>query len=435
MFNYLDIEFPTLDVPLFKAYEFNHRHARYEHEVATIYFADWGVPYESISAGTPVNVTLTGIGSKRTINGYVHHIKPDLAPDKNYVELTVIGASYLLKQQSQRVWANVSADQVLTDIAISNNFSYNAVPHLRVYDQISQSGMSDWELLVKLAKQSGYSFKADNTALIFQPLTQDFTDLRQQAAYYTMNGLDTKSTGIYSFSPLIGESIPYPDAKKGTVAVGGVNRESSVDHVNTNQNSITTTRKISTVPVFDTYHTGTVAPTFEIAKYESDAADEVNRYAYRGDVVIPGNPTLLPDSPIYLDGIGSSYSGFWTVLSTENYVKQEVYTTTIEVGTDSLGLSSTWTDNKNVNYPEQSVKRVITPGLRQKNVVPKTVLKKTGTSVKKNATSHVSSVKNAPKLKVKAAPSHQWVGVTGNLKKPQAADKKMPPIVLHKLLG
>ena len=433
MFNYINISFPTLDVSLHRAAVLNHTHARYEHELATVYFADWSVPYASVSTGTPVTMILSGVRSARTINGYVHHVKPDISPSKNYVEVTIIGASYTLKQQSQKVWVDATADQVIADIATENNFSYIAVPHPRVYDQISQAGMSDWELMVKLAKQSGYSLKAINTTIIFQPLTQEFTDTRQQSAYYTMVGLDGKNTGIYSFQPIIGEAIPYEDAVKAAVAVSGMDRKTAVSHANTNQNSLETTRKKSVPSSFDSYHTGVVAPTFDIAKYESDAADEVNRYAYRGTVVVPGNPNLLPDSPVYLDGLGETYSGFWTVLSTENYVNKEVYTTTLEIGADSLGLSSKWTDNKDVARPDITIKRVVTPGIRQKNVIPKTVLKKTGVSIRKSANSPISFVKNKPKAQIKSAPTHQWVGTSGNLKQPIIKEKKMPAAVLQKL--
>ena len=435
MFNYLDIQFPTLDMPLSKSAEFNHSHARYEHEIIKVYFSDWAVQYQSMTSGTPVTVNLSGVGSSRTINGYIHHIQPDISPEKNFVEVTIIGASYLLKQESQQVWVDVTADQVVADVATKNGFSYNAVPTQRVYDQISQAGRSDWELLVDLAKQNGYSLKADNTTIMFQPLTQEFTDLRAQAAYYKMNGLDTKKTGIYSFKPLIGDSIPYENIKKASVAIGGVNRETAVDHVNTNQKMITTTRTTVSPLVFDTYQTSVVAPTFQIAKFESDAADERNRYAYRGTATLQGSPTLLPDAPVYLDGLGPSYSGFWTVLSVNHYLEREVFTTTIEIGTDSLGLAGKWTDNKDVVAPEASVKRVITPGVRQKNIVPKTSLKKAGTTIRKNASAHVSAVKNMPKAIVKSTPSHKWVGTSGNVRKPAVPDKKMPFVVLNKKLA
>jgi len=434
MFSHIDIKFPTLSVPLTRAYSLTSSHARYEHEMHTVHFIDWSVSYDSISGGTPVTLTISGIGSTRTINGYVHHIQPDLSSDKNYVDVHIIGASYVFKQQSQKVWLNSTADQVVADLAQQNNFSYIAVPSPRVYDQISQSGMTDWELMVKLAKQNGYSLKADNTSIIFQPLTQDFTDVRQEAPYYAMRGLETRATGIYSFTPLIGESIPYEDAQKTTVAINGTDRANSVSHSYVNQTPNTKTRKKTSDPVFDAYHTRTVAPTYEIAKYEADAADERNRYAYRGEVTIQGNPTILPDSPIYLDGIGKDYSGYWIVLGVSHDIKgNKEYSTTLMVGTDSLGVASQWTDNKNVSLPSQTIKRVITPGIRQKTVVAKTQLQTVGKTPKESLKTSVSKAVNAPKTSNKAAPSHKWVGSGGNLKAPIVVEKKMPPIVLEKM--
>lgn len=436
MFNYLNVEFPTLSIPPSRGYSLHSSWARYEHELLTVRFIDWAVPYDSISDGTPVTVNIRGVGNNRVFNGYVHHIVPDLAPDKNYVDITLIGASRILKQQSQRVWLNTTADQVIADIANANNFSYIAVPTPRMYDQISQAGLSDWEFMVKLAKQNGYSLKADNTTIIFQPLTQEFTDTRQEAAYFIMKGLDVKFTGIFSFTPMVGEAIPYADATKTTVAVSGVDRSSVTEHTHVNQTPINHTRAKQVAPIFDAYHTKVVAPTYEIAQYEATAADERNRYAYRGEAVVLGNPSLLPDSPVYLDGIGPTYSGYWTVLSVSHNIKGNAeYTTTITVGADSLGLSTQWTDNKNIVSPNETIKRVVTPGVRQKNSLPTTSLKKVGVTVKESYKAPVSKVKNVSKVSAKGIPTHQWVGAGGNLKAPTIAEKKMPAAVMKKMVN
>jgi phage protein D len=434
MFNHLDVKFPTLSVPLTRGYSLTSHHARYEHETHTIRFIDWNVDYTSISDGTPIVITLKGYGSGRVINGYVHHITPDLSPNKNYVDITVIGASRVFKQQSQKIWKNATADQVISEIAKSQGFSFVAFSHPRFYEQISQAGMSDWELMVKLAKQNGYSLKCDNTTLHFQPLTQEFTDSREEAAYFVMHGLDQKATGIYSFTPIIGESVPFSDARKATVSVAGIDKTSKDSHSYVNQKKATSTRKDYVTPIFDSYHTRVVAPSYQIAKYESEAADERNRYPYRGEVVIQGNPTVLPDSPVFLDGIGTSYSGYWTVLSVEHHViGNKEYTTKMVVGTDSLGLSTTWTDNKNIAHPSQSVKRVITPGIRQKNLVPKTSLTKIGTSHKESLKTPFSMAKNITTLKRPSAPSYKWSGTGTNLKTPPVQEKPIPPIAKNKI--
>ena len=434
MFSYIELEFPTLSTPPSRGYDLRSTHGRYEHEVIKIKLIDWNVSYNSISDGTPVLVKLKGHGSYRDIHAYVDHIIPEIAPDKNYVELVLIGASRVFKQQSQKIWTDATADQVAAEIAQANNFSYVSVPSSRVYDQISQAGMSDWELMVKLAKQNGYSLRAVNTTLYFQPITQDFTDMRQEAVYFSLQGLDQKSTGIYSFTPMLGESIPYSDARKATVAISGVDRNITSSHAHTNQTSPKATRANFSSPIFDTYHTDVVAPTYQIAQYEAAAADERNRYAYRGEVVIQGNPTILPDTPVFLDGLGNQYSGYWTALSVEHHIKgNKEYTTTLTVGADSLGLSAQWTDNQTIKAPSQSVKRVIKPGIRQKNIVPKTTLKKEGVSHKESAKVPVSKVKNVSKTKLPTLPSYSWKGTGQNLKAPVVAEKKIPPVAMAKI--
>jgi phage protein D len=434
MFNHLDVSFPTLSIPLTRGYTLTSHHGRYEHEMHTVRFIDWNTDHTSVSDGTPITINLSGIGSSRTIHGYVHHVTPDLSPNKNYVDITVIGCSRVFKQQSQNIWKNFTADQVVVDIAKSHGFSYVAFPHPRVFEQISQAGMSDWELMVKLAKQCGYSLKAVNTSLYFQPLTQDFTELRQEAAYFKMEALDQKSTGIYSFNPMIGENIPYHDAQKSTVAVAGVDKNSGNTHNHTNQTNINTTRTAYTAPIFDKYHTRTVAPTYEAAQYEAAAADERNRYAYRGEVVLSGAPTILPDSPVFLDGIGSTYSGYWTALSVEHHViGNKEFTTKVIVGTDSLGLSSQWTDNKTIIGPSSSVKRVITPGVRQINLPPTTALKQTGKSYKESLKTPVSLAKNVRKTSANPLPSHVWTGTGVNLKTITIKEKTIPPEAMKKI--
>ena len=294
--------------------------------------------------------------------------------------------------------------------------------------------MSDWELMVKLAKQCGHSLLAVNTSLYFQPLTQEFTELREEAAYFKMQTLDQKATGIYSFNPMIGESIPYHDAQKTTVAVSGVDKNSGATHSHTNQNKINTTRSTYVDPIFDSYHTHTVAPTYEAAQYEAAAADERNRYAYRGEVHLSGAPTVLPGSPVYLDGIGKTYSGYWTALSVEHHVVgNREFTTKVTVGTDSLGLSAQWTDNKTISAPSPFVKRVITPGVRQINLPPTTSLKKTGKTYKESLKTPVSLAKNVKKTSVNPIPSHVWTGTGTNLKTVTVKEKSIPPVAMQKI--
>lgn len=428
-FSYIDVQFPTLSSPLTRAAELTLSHARYEHETATIYFTNWDPTYETLSPGTPVIVTLTGGKSSETYNMYVNYIKPDLSPSKKYLEVNLIGASFPLKQQSQRVWSDVTADRVAADIAKSHNFSYVAVPHPRVYEQVTQAGKTDWELLVSLAKQSGYSVSAVNTSLYFQPLTKSFTENRAVAHYFTMTNLSSKATEIYSFVPLIGESIPFQDAQKATVSISGINPRNKTLHSHKGAKASRYTRARGTEPVFNSYNTSVVAPSFEISKHETDAAVARNRYPYRGKVVVVGTPGIRPDDAVFLANIGQSYSGYWTVLKVEHEIENNrQFVTTLHVGTDSLGLAGSWDGEAPVTAPNEKVSRVLSPSKRKNNKIPATKLAKTGRGNKQSLTNHFSLSSKAKSAKTAGA-SYKWEGTPVNLEKPAVIEKSMPGVV------
>ena len=126
MFNYLSIDFINSERSPKRVSYFYLNQDRYAHEIAVVRFKDWDVQYNYIKPGEPVRCLLRGLDSSREFIGYIHDIKPDISPGKQFVELTLIGASYKLKQARQRVYYDVTASQVVKQIAKANNFSYSA---------------------------------------------------------------------------------------------------------------------------------------------------------------------------------------------------------------------------------------------------------------------------------------------------------------------
>jgi hypothetical protein len=195
---------------------------------------------------------------------------------------------------------------------------------------------------------------------------------------------DPEGSTIYSFRPLIGESLSFKDAQKSAVAISGVDKTTSSRLAITKQVKNAKTRRKKEPEVFDYFDTSVVAPDIETAGYEAEAAENRNTFPYRARVEVLGNPDLRPDLPIFLDGLGTSYSGYWVVLSAEHRIieqqlNQQLYTTVITVGADSLGSAEAWADNKIVTSPDYLQKRTIIPNVKQTKVVPKTSLKKPST--------------------------------------------------------
>jgi phage protein D len=385
MFNHIQVEFPGTNLTPHYVYSATLKQSRFEHEIAIVKFRDWGVDYDVIKPKTAVKLVITGTTTKRNFYGYVHHIRTDQTPGKNFTELVIIGASYLMGQPSQRIYSNTTADRVIKEIATKHSFVCDPTPHPRVYPQISQAGHTDWEFMVRLAKQSGYTLRAENTELYFQPMLEDFTNLRQNAPKFIMRAVtDPQGSTIYSFKPLIGETLAFQDAQKSAVAVSGVDKTTNSRLAITKQIKNPKTRRKQEPEIFDHFDASIVAQDVETAQYEADAAENRNTFPYRAYVEVLGNPDLRPDLPIFLDGLGTTYSGYWTVLSTEHKIieqqlNQQLYTTVITVGADSLGIAGSWADNKVITSPDYLQKRTIIPNVKQTKVVPQTGLSKPAT--------------------------------------------------------
>lgn len=437
MFNYIKVDFPDTTAAPQYVYYANIFQSQYSHELAIVKFRDWGLEYDVVTPGTPVVLTIYGRKRRREMYGYVHHINPEKTPGKNFTEVVIIGASYVMREPSQLIYRNLTADQVVKKIASKHNFVTYAVPHPRIYPQISQAGHTDWEIMVRLAKQCGYTLRTQNTELYFQPILEDFTNYRENAPKFIMRSMSApEGSTIYSFRPIIGESIDFEDATKAAVAISGVDRFSNTSLSITKQKRNKKTRKKQQIEFFDHFDSSVVANDVETAGHEAKAAEERNSFPYRAIVEVLGDPSLRPDMPVFLEGIGQTYSGYWTILQTEHKIIEEErnrqrYTTILTVGVDSLGTANTWNDNKTVVAPDYVPKRTIIPNKKQTVVVPKTGLNTTSKAVTPQSKGSFGTPKNRTKPSVnnRAQETPKWKSQTSSLNNIIEEPRKTPVIL------
>lgn len=434
MFNYIKVSFPETSLEPQYVYSASIYQARYEHEIAVLKFRDWGVQYDDVVPGSAVMMTIIGTKDVRNFYGHVHHITPNRSPGKSFTEVTVISPSFAMKNQSQAVYKDMTADAVIVQKAKEHGFACMAIPHLRVFPQISQAGYTDWEFMVRLAKQCGYSLRTQNTELYFQPMLHDYTNYRAEAPTFEMRPeYDPAGSSLYSFRPNIGESIEYEDAFKAAVAVGGVSVDAALVSV-TQQTRNNKTRTKQKLEYFDRFDTLAVVTDPEVAGYEAAAAENRNAFPYRGMAEVLGEPNLRPDMPVYLDGLGGDYNGYWTILSVEHRIIEEErnnqkYTCIIEVGADSLGESAIWEDGSLVAKPVAKPTRTIIPNVRQTNVSPKSALI-VSPGPKAKATGDFGKIKNRqkPPAQKKAAPA-KWKTATPQLSSATKVKSKPAAII------
>lgn len=432
MFSSIKLNLPSSQYQLRRVYKATYRQEFYQHDYARVTLRDWKVNPKFAKPGTPIQTTISG----KTFFGYIHDIKGHHDSGKSITELGIIGASYVMRQSSQKVYKNVTADQVIVDIAKRYKFAYKVVPHPRVYPQLSQAGATDWEFMVKLAKQCGYALRAEGAAIYFQPFSTEFNERVHEAKIFTkMDQGVKKDNTIYYFKPLIGETLATHGANKAATSVAGVNPVTGKYFKYTKQNRTTTTRKSSHPELFDAHATHTVANTYKTAASESKAIDEKSVFPYTAEIEILGGSSLHPGAPMYLDNLGPEYSGYWTVINIEHRIKEQnlnahLHTSIITVGTDSLGA---------VNIPGVPKKpssrpiRHIIPNVRNTKVKVKTGIKKLSLNVKQAKYSSIVSRKNRADVSDRDLSKSSWTSQDGNIGI-RPVQKQQSPIVKEKIL-
>ena len=414
MLKFLSVNFNGIDGAPFRLSHFRYTQAKYQHELAYLTFNEWDTSIDFIKPGIPVDFQIKDPKGIKRFYGYVHHVEPSKTPGSDNVTVVVIGASYLLKQAHQEVYKNITASDLAISIAKRYNFSYGVTPHPRLYPQIAQSGQSDWQLLVRLAKQCGYSLRAENTELYFKPLDEDFSTYKNEAPRFYMNDANNpEGSTIYSFKPIVGETLSFDDSgTKSATAISGISiRDAKTAFAVTKQGGEVSVRTGKQSEFFDRFDTQTVVTDYASAVYEAEALDMLTRYPYRASVEVLGNTELKPDMPIYLEGLGADYSGYWTIIDTEHIIDNLVYTTKLTVGVDSLGTANIWKDGKSLASVPNPDLRTVTPGTYQTNVKPKTALKVTQQGNLLKYGYSISSTKNKPNIETTEKSVVAWASV------------------------
>lgn len=433
MFSSVNLHMPTSQYQFKRVYKVEHAQGLYSHDYSKVVLKDWKISPKFAKPGTPIVLNISG----KEHHGYVHDVKGHQDNGVNVTEIGIMGASYVMRQSSQRLYKNITADQVIADIAKRYKFAYRVVPHSRVYPQLSQAGATDWEFMVKLAKQIGYSLRTEGACVYFQPILKDFDDLIHEAKIFTKVDQGVKHPNpIYYFRPLVGETLAHEGASKYATSVAGVDPRTGDYFKYTKQNRIPTTRVESHPEMFDKHATNVVANSYKVASLESEAADERSSFPYIAEIQVLGDTSLRPGMPIYLDNVGTEYTGYWTILNIEHSVKEEqtnihLHTAILTVGTDSLGRANP------VKYPvlpsSKPVRHII-PNVRNTRVKPTTSLKSKGITVGQPKVRALVNRTNRADVDNKLLSSNAWYSSNGNLGD-RPVEQRTPPVVKNKLVN
>ena len=431
MYSHVQVVMPNSQWQFKRVYKAVLRQSNYEHDYLALTFRDWGVSPSRAKPGSLIKVILDG----KEFCGYIHDVKAHHENGKDYTEVGVIGASYVMRQSSQKVYYNVTADNVIKDISRKHNFAYRAIAHPRVYEQLSQAGMTDWEFMVKLAKQSGYLLRADNASLHFTPMLHDFEESILEAKSFAKTQQGQKFVNLlYKFKPVVGETLAHDGASKYATSVAGVDPITGQYFKYTTQRRTPTTRPISHPELFDKHDTSVVANNFNTAVSEALSAEIKSTFSYMAEAEIIGTVSVRPGFPIHFENVGTEYSGYWTVLTVEHHVKEEspnkyIYTTKLVVGTDSLGSIR---DKSVPSSPPVRGIRQIKPNVRNTRKKVTTDINWSGLNIRQPNQFSLVKRTNRPDVDSKTLSKSKWVSRDGNLISPDLPPQK-PSFILEKI--
>jgi len=195
----------------------------------------------SVNSGDPVEFEYSGAGSKKTWVGYVHKVIPSTVAE-SATTIICISPTYLLKTTRQKIYKKVTADQIVQKICKQYGLKAVTQRHPRVFSTIGQAGQSDWQLLRRLAKQTGFGLKITGTTVYFMSKDKLSSASTSKAPYFSKETAAPNVRGISSMGTLI-EFTPQISDEAPDMVGATVDRVVSGLH-STNNKTIATKHKI-----------------------------------------------------------------------------------------------------------------------------------------------------------------------------------------------
>ena len=202
-----------------------------EHDMLILHFKGNPDPKQNaILSKDPVIFNFRSQKLKSTWNGYVTQVRQTNTVVGGNTDIVCIGPSFYLKDTSQKIYKNVTADQVVSRIATKHSMQAVTQRHPRVKSSIVQAGQSDWQLLRRLAKSTGFILRCENSSILFVSADKIYKDKKTSAPYFHYVGNDdnTGSTtkelrmigSCFAFKPIVSDSSPDTGVRVDRVITG-----------------------------------------------------------------------------------------------------------------------------------------------------------------------------------------------------------------------
>ena len=197
-------------------------------------------------SGDPVRFMFNSKKVKETWYGYIRHVEQPNTWQGGNTDIVCVGATFYLKDSNQKIYKNVTADQVVTKIANKHGLATVTQRHPRTRPSVVQAGQSDWQIIRSLAKQTGFALVTDNTTIFFVSKDKIYSEKKKSAPYFFY--VSTEEDGraprelkvlgtIISWNPMLSDYAPEAGARVDRV-ITAVNTANGIVAQSTHQNTV-----------------------------------------------------------------------------------------------------------------------------------------------------------------------------------------------------
>jgi len=314
------------------------------HDMLTLDFSGFSPDLFGEYLEKPVSVSISYPNLKEcSFYGYITFIEPISVTNQGLVDnspfqmirIYCISASYLMKSKVSKAWDGATLYDVATEIANKYDFSLSIPKDSYRFTRIVQTAESDWELLVRLSNQLGYSVTVHGTHI---HIWDSYKALKRGISYAPLNTIKGLNGDV---TPDLGQIIMF-EAQYGALTPEA-NRAPNTIHVLDRDGK---TFSISSALLEETSRLGTPIQSIfsNVLNKNADTYEMGNRivsaslrdgFSVTAKVMITGLPILKPGSIVKINKYESDFDGYWYVQEVTHQITKSEMVSYLKIATDS----------------------------------------------------------------------------------------------------
>lgn len=307
-----------------------------EHDFAEATFAYPASAQNSFTTGSPIEFSFGMSGAPyRTWTGYIHAPEQSVFGQVSEMTLSCLGPTYGLSGSGQTSWTNITASAVVEQLCAAQGLAAHTSGTSRVYQHLTQAGMTGWELINRLARENGRFVIPDGVGLRFAS-RQDIHSTFNVQTCINLAASQDNSSQVLSWKPLQSED-PGAGERTAIKSFSGVDPQGRlVRHVQSTQPQAAPFGTSTGRRLFLDAKTATAVTSAAEAEALHSAATELSAWKYRMTATVRGRQGLEPGVVVRTLGM-DRYSGTWVVQAVSHVVENGEYVCHLDLITDALG--------------------------------------------------------------------------------------------------